>query len=552
MSTSWRPSIFLGLAVALIATILLFLTAGDVGVTWDEPIYIETGLRAVHWLGLILRGDIQQAFEPVTFGVSWGLNHEHPPLMRLVWGMGWVITRGFVSPPLAHRVGAILFAGVGLGAMAVLIAQERGPRIALFAAAALFTAPRAFFHAHLAALDFPLAVMWILTTLVFYRIMKTPSEQRTLWTLLRRSLILGGLLGLALLTKINAVLLMPFWALWLLWHRRLWRNAVMWLLSLPVAVITLVIGWPWLWKHTLRGLFAWEEFFRVHYGIPQWFAGRLYVDNTPWWGPLTIVLVTTPALLLALAAWGAWRRRDAVEPLAQWLDLQFVGMVVVLGFFALPGAHWHDGDRMLLPALFHLTILSGEGFDALWRWIESRRLVPFWGSAQLRAAQTALASLLLLPGVFGIARLHPYELAYYNALVGGPRGAARLGFETIYFASTYGHFLPELNALPPNSKVWVMPNSYDVLYYYQLNGLLRPDLVMLRPPGWGSFYDDAGVNRAEGWIDDADAALIERRQTAFNTQLPNHDRIVWWAEHAPERARLERAGVVLATLHLRP
>lgn len=547
---SWKKASLLGIAVALAAIVSLFLTVGDVGVTWDEPIYIETALRAMHWLGLILRGDFGRAFDPVTFGVSWGLNHEHPPLMRIVWGVGWVATRGFLPPPLTHRVGAILFSGMGLGAVAALIARERGPRIALFAAAAILTAPRAFFHAHLTALDFPLAVMWTLTTLVFYRVMKTPPERRTAWTLLRRSLILGVLLGLALLTKINAVLLMPFWALWLLWHRRLWRNAVMWLLSLPVALVTLVIGWPWLWKNTLSGLFAWEEFFRVHYGIPQWFAGRLYVDNTPWWGPVTILLITTPALLLALAAWGAWRRRRADEELAWWLDLQFAGMVVVLGFFALPGTHWHDADRMLLPAFFHLAILGGEGFDALWRWLSPR--LAFAGVPQRRLAETALALLLLLPGVLGVARLHPFELAYYNALAGGPRGAQRLGFETIYFASTYGHFLPELNALPPDSKVWVMPNSYDVLYYYQINGLLRPDLVMLRPPGWGSFYDDAGVPRVEGWIDDADVALIERRQSAFNDDLPNHDRILWWADSAPEIARLARAGVLLASLHAKP
>ncbi len=169
-----------------------------------------------------------------------------------------------------------------------------------------------------------------------------------------------------------------------------------------------------------------------------------------------------------------------------------------------------------------------------------------------RLVEIALALLLLLPGMFGIIRLHPFELAYYNVLVGGPRGAQRLGFETIYFASTYGYFLPELNRLPPNSKVWVMPNSYGVLYYYQQNGLLRPDLIMLRPPGWGSFFDDQGVLWAEGWIDQADVALIERRQTAFNDALPNHDRILWWAAHAPEIARLERAGVLLASLHTRP
>lgn len=548
---AWRHAGMLGMAVALIATTILFVTVGDVGITWDEPIYIETAHRAIRWLGLILQGDWQQALDPITFGVSWGLNHEHPPLMRVVWGLGWALTRDILSPPLTDRVGALVFSGMGLGAVAALVARERGPRVALFTIAAILSMPRAFFHAHVTALDFPSAIMWMLTSLVFYRVMKTPPYRRTIWTLLRRSLILGVLLGLALLTKINAVLLMPFWALWLLWHRRLWRNAVMWLLSLPVALTTLVLGWPWLWKNTLGGLWAWGEFFRVHYGIPQWFAGKLYVDNTPWWAPVTIVLITTPVILLVLAGLAAWRRRHAQGALAWWLDLQFVGMMVVLVFFAMPGTHLHDSDRMLLPASFHLAILSGEGFQSFWR--RFREMPPFSrGRLYQRFTAVVLAVGLLLPGGLGIVRLHPFELAYYNALVGGVRGAHRLGFETIYFAATYGYFLPELNDLPANTRVWVMPNSYDVLYYYQLNGLLRSDLVLLRPPGWGSFYDDDNVPRAEGWIDQADVALIERRQTAFNAALPNHARILYWAEHYPELARLERAGVTLASLHARP
>ena len=542
---SWKNAIYLGLAAALFTAILLFLTVQDVSITWDEPIYIETGERAAHWLGLVLRGDWKTAMDPVVFGISWGLNHEHPPLMRVVWGLAWVATRDFLPPPLAHRVGSLLFSALGLGLITTLIARERGPTIALVSLGAILTMPRAFFHAHLTALDYPIAIMWMITSLVFHRVMKTPPHQRTLWTLLRRSLILGGLLGLALLTKVNAVLLMPFWALWILWHRRLWRNGVMWLLSLPVALVTLVVGWPWLWKNTLGGLFAWEEFFRIHYSIPQWLAGHLYVDNTPWWAPFLILLITTPAVLLFLAGLGAWQRGHARDELAWWLDLHLLGMVVVLGFFALPGTHLHDADRMLLPASFHLAILSAEGFVAMMAWLASR-----WSQRFASSLTTAgLALLLLIPGIHGIIQLHPFELAYYNALTGGPRGAHRLGFETIYFASTYAAFLPQLNDLPPQSKVWVMPNSYDVLYYYQLQGLLRPDLVMLRPPGWGSFYDDRGVPYAEGWIDDADVALIERRQTHFNTILPGHDRIVDWAETHPELARVERAGVILATLN---
>jgi hypothetical protein len=165
--------------------------------------------------------------------------------------------------------------------------------------------------------------------------------------------------------------------------------------------------------------------------------------------------------------------------------------------------------------------------------------------------QIVLALALVAPGVIAIARLHPYELAYYNELVGGPAGARRLDMETIYFASTYSHFLPVLNELPPDSKIWIMPNSWGVLYYYQQQGLLQPSLIPLRPPGWGSFYDGRGVPSEVGLLEDADYALIERRQTAFNNATPENAVQLEWATTKPELARLERGGVLLAGLYAR-
>jgi hypothetical protein len=146
-------------------------------------------------------------------------------------------------------------------------------------------------------------------------------------------------------------------------------------------------------------------------------------------------------------------------------------------------------------------------------------------------------------------RLHPFELSYYGELVGGVPGAAERGMETTYFASTYGYFLPYLNQLPAGSKLWVMPNSWDVIYYYQRNSLLRDDIVLLRPPGWGSFYDDSGVLRAQGGLESADYALIDRRQTTFNDIIPEYAIQLEWTRTKPELARLERDGVLLAVLY---
>ncbi|MCB0115774.1 MAG: glycosyltransferase family 39 protein, partial [Caldilineaceae bacterium] len=506
------------------------------------------------WFGLIFHGQWVQAFEQYTFGVSWGLVNEHPPLFRYVNAAGWALTRDWLPAPLQHRVGSIAAAALTVAIIVAVTWQRRGPSAALFAAAALLSMPRIFFHIHLNALDFPLAAVWITATLIFYNeVSKTASPTGTAWRpSLRGAFVIGAWIGLGLLTKINAVLLLPFWGLWLLLYRRRLRQIITFALSLPVGLAVLIAGWPWIWPDPLGRLWSWVQFFRVHFEIRQWFAGQLYVD-TPWYLPWAIVAITTPLLVLLLGVLGAAvGRKDAENGRSgvfdDWIGLHVLGFLVVTGYYAFSPTPIHDQDRLLTPAFVHLAILSGEGFARLWAWVAPRLDRRLGGLT----VQTGLAILLLLPGIVQNMRLHPYQLSYYSEAVGGVRGAAQLGMESIYFASTYVHFLPTLNQLPENATVWVMPNSWDVLFYYQKVGLLRADIVVLRPPGWGSFYDDQGVPWRQGTLVDADFALIERRQTTFNDALSENAVQLTWTADAPELARLTRNGVVLATLHRRP
>jgi 4-amino-4-deoxy-L-arabinose transferase-like glycosyltransferase len=476
--------------------------------------------------------------------------------MRLVNGLGWSLTHPWLDAPLIHRFGSLILAALTVAVVTGMTAYWRGPRAALFAGAALLAMPRLFFHMHLSVLDFPLAAVWILGTLIFYGEMRkirlhTPTPA---WRPSPASaFVLGSWIGLGLLTKINAVLLLPFWGIWLLCYRRTLRHLLTFALALPIGLLVLIAGWPWIWKDPLGGLWNWVQFFRVHFEIRQWFAGQLYVD-TPWTLPFVIVGITTPLLILVMAVLGTARRskirtrRILIED--EWTGLHLLGIVVVLGYYALPFTPIHDQDRLLLAAFIHLAILAGDGFERLTQWIFTQSARRFQRSVQI-SIQIGLGLLLLLPGIVQSVSLHPYQLAYYNEAVGGVTGARRLDLETVYFATTYGYFLPALNQLPPNAVLWVVPNSWDVLYYYQNYGLLRSDLVILRPPGWGSFYDDQGVPWQEGNLDNADYALIERRQTTFNAVISEYALQLAWTER-PEVARLTRNGVVLATLHSRP
>ena len=284
----------------------------------------------------------------------------------------------------------MLLAALTVGVLAAATARRSGLPAGLFAAAAVVTMPRVFFHAHLGALDFAHAATWFLATLAFYY----AASSRRWWA----PLLAGLGLGLALLTKINAVLLVPYWGLWLLfYHRRQARAWLVFLLSLPVAVLVLVAGWPWIWRDPAAGLVNWVKFFRVHFEIRQWYAGKLYV-KTPWYLAPVMVGITTPVALLALAIIGIFKEEGQPEStpngtggrwrvgISDWSGLHLLGILTVVGYYMLPITAIHDQERLLLPALLQLAVLAGGGFAVLYAWLAHR--VTAWlrrRDARLRA-----------------------------------------------------------------------------------------------------------------------------------------------------------------------
>lgn len=582
---------WIALILAASAFGVLFATEGTLAVGWDEPVYAENGQRIVIWLGTLIRGlahgDLSEALHPTAIGTSFGLNHEHPPLAKAISGLGWALTRDWLPLPTAHRVGPMALTATLAAWIYVAVRQAGTGRIgALVGALALLDMPRLFFHAHVAGLDLPAAALWFFAVWVFWRIAliaeaagnaqnASAAKPRAdlpgfskLWTWIAPGLVFG----LALATKISNVLASVGMALWVLTSRDQRRRWELWgrlLLMGPLGLLTVIGLFPWFWSDTAPKLINWARFFTVsHYEIYQYYFGRTYLEP-PWHFPIVTVLVTVPVPLLALAVIGAAQgiRPGPTQPTAR---LWLIQALLIVAWFMRPSSRAFDGDRLLMPTYVFLAPLAGLGFDMVARWLSSRAFArirddgPWMSDESLPSSIVhrpspivmrkawpgfliiVLGVAMLTPGALAIARLHPFELAYYNEAIGGVRGAYRLRLETIYWASTYRAALPELNRrAAPGATVWVMPNSWDVMYYYQKAGLLRDDLVMVRPPGWGSFYDDSGVKWIEAGIDQADFALIEYRQTTFFDYV-----VDYMAQHQPVWA-LDYRGVPLVALYQR-
>lgn len=171
------------------------------------------------------------------------LNYEHPPLEKLLAGAAalsrsphipledpswsarneWDFGRAFLyhnTVPykellLAGRLPTIFFS-IALVLLVYVIGRTvGGPLAGLLAASFAAFDPNMIGHGHLVTNDVPLAFTFLLSIWTFWRYLASPTKGRLL--------VASLALAVAIITKFNAVFLLPIFIALFLWYR--WRNA---------------------------------------------------------------------------------------------------------------------------------------------------------------------------------------------------------------------------------------------------------------------------------------------------------------------------------------
>ena len=450
------------LCLALCGVVLV--TLDDYGLTWDEPVYLRSGHTYSLWfrhLSLSKRG----------IDGYWRDGHEHPPLGTLVGGFTEDVLHdqlGWVERYKAYRLQALLYVFILNFALFAWVRECWGRATAFVAVLSFFFLPRAFFHAHLGALDYPMTAMWVVTAYAFWKGLASP----------RWMLAASVLLGLALLTKVNAFFL---WALLLTWFA-VWFRADLWrllrdrfrgclsehisvvrslaaLLLVPPAVF--FIGWPWLWPQPFARTWDYLTWASTHEQHPVYYMGKTWMCP-PWHYAFVLTAVTIPLLMLIPLLVGIFRLpRTTHRAAAAFLLLNGLIPIAVIAFLA---SCAYDGERLWLPAFPFLCALSAVGV---------RELYLFAERLKARAAFVALYGALFAASIyFSVVRYHPYEASYFNEIVGGVDGAAARGFETEYWEAPYLAVLPWMNA-HSESTFWI-PIDDRMMGLYQIAGRLAP------------------------------------------------------------------------------
>lgn len=442
--------------LGLIAFFLVLATLGHPGITIDEPLDVRPGRTYVE----TLRKRGLGFFEPTTVRAVFADNAEHPPLGRWLLGVaslvgepfeGWLggpdpfgVHAGRLAPAVCFGLLVGLVAGVSI---------RRGGRIAGVASGlALLMMPRMFAHAHLAALDTFVAFFWVAAFLAADRAIES-----------RRStgmMALAGIVwGLALLTKIHGWLLLPLIGLFCLVHLGPKRAVLPFAAWLLVGGTVYFAGWPWLWYETGARLHAHLATGVDRLTLKTLYLGKVYDDRAvPWHYPWFYFVVTVPVGLQLLGSLGLGR---IVRERQGWGLRVVVGIGLFLVLFSTQ-VPVYDGERLFLAVFPLWAILIGQGAAWLWsrwdrRWLRLTLFLCFVGQG------------------YGVMTLHPFGLSYYNGLVGGLRGAERLGLELTFWSDAIdGVLLNDLaKRAAPGDTAAVIPT----LHHVQPASMMTPGLL---------------------------------------------------------------------------
>jgi uncharacterized protein (DUF486 family) len=484
-STGWdsRPlRWFIPSALFLGSLLIVIITAGDYGVVWDEPAYFHASDLHIDWFKRVVQGphgDFSALLDDNGIAEAWHWNPynvPHPPLSRIISGLTHILLYPLLDKFTSYRVAPGLFFAALVTVTYLWVKELFGKLTGLFSAMAILLMPNLFAFAHMAVTDLPLASLWFVTTYAFWKGIKN-----WLW-----SIVLGVVWGLALATKFPAVLIPIPVVLWaqILQRNRYSNNICTMLFVAPVIMIAVQ---PYLWHDTgVRVLeFLYEGISRgyrpdTNFGV-AFFGSTVLSSQLPWYYAFLIVGITTPEPFIVLALVGIvaipWNSKQRAALMLFFFSGTFI---MTLGMF--PGAVLHDGVRQLLSALPFIAALAGAGFHFVFRFLlrlgSNHLQAVRFGRSKLKIAAFLLPLFCFSP-FLDLYLSHPFQLSYYNRLVGGPPGAYHRGLETSYFMEAFTpKFLRMLNQkLPPHAIINASWANF-MFRFYQREMRLRQDITI--------------------------------------------------------------------------
>ncbi|WP_300177230.1 glycosyltransferase family 39 protein [Bradyrhizobium sp.] len=371
-----------------------------------------------------------------------------------------------IDPYDLRHILCALIGVAGIGATAVTARSVAGPRAGLIATIALGVCGAWYGAMFNHTKDIPFAAAMMGATLFLIRIARYLPSPR-----LRDIAAFGVLAGAALGMRVLGLTLVAYTVFAIAIYlpasddgcgqnRTRWRLAAESLLRvLPafvLAYLIMIFAWPWAALaplNPIRGLVAFSEF---HYDIRTFFAGQTYhMADVPRLYIPVYLLIRLPLLTLAGAAIAMLLallpfRSGSAQPIRRDITLLSFTIIFPLACQVIDHGPAYTGLRLFLFVIPPLAALAGIGLDRILTMLAARgRLVAACG--------LAFGSACFLWNAATLVRLHPDEYLFYNAAIGGLKGASRR-YDLDYWFNSMPEAIDKLETYlrhsPPAESNW--------------------------------------------------------------------------------------------------
>lgn len=404
------------LALILIFTfsvVIRLWTLNQIGRTWDESAYVEVGYK---FIKLITKGDILN-----NYFYEWV---DEPPLARYIYGVFSVLDTEVNSNgdiifnyDYTHaRIASVLISSLSVITVVLLGFEFISFFVGISSGVILSMLPIFLGFSQIATLE---SFLFFTFTTSVYGYLRFLSKQSY-----KRAVIAGIFLGLAILSKITNILLLPlFLIIYLIWKKySIQKNKLITFKKFCVLIISSLFTFFIIWPMPLFNLYrviSWNYQLRSQLGSQpsiEVFFGKLI--HVPIFYYFVFFLISTPFLVLILFFIGSKYISDYGESFSRLkmvekkLNKKWILYSLII-WFTLPFIQSfynfrHQGIRYIIEIYAPLALIAGIGLEYVSNRILKKNILKI------------ILFFFLILYLFSILyKLSPYYLDYYNIVVGG-------------------------------------------------------------------------------------------------------------------------------------
>lgn len=456
-------------------------TFRDYGTAWDEPLFYSYGdalgyaYSPKEWFS----GDFDLYN---SYGAS-GDDHKNrgPAYLFLARNIVYAVEALGSDPIEAWHLVNFLFFQFGVYFLYRISKRWMSDSSALFTAVFFSFQPLLWGHAFINPKDPPFMTFFLAAVCYGFEMVDAVTQDSKDKT--RKILLASFFLGIGTSIRVLgpfAGLLVVFYSIGKSFEPNLRVSVSQWLKRyFPpmlrygiLAILVMFLTWPYLWESPLRNFIDVFRFMSdnptqlaILFGGDIYRAGELPIRYMPFMLATTLTEPVVPVFLtgIPLGYWQIDRSKDeAKRGQLVSLSLLLLWFLTLFAYVLLRRPAMYDGIRHFLFTLPPIFVFAGLGFETIFEVLQKWIKPTIW----LRAG---VGAVLLLPGLYGIFRLHPYQYTYYNFYIGGTSGAFR-SYETDYWLTCYKDAVEELNnrvSIPVN--LFVKREAYIAAPYADEN-----------------------------------------------------------------------------------